>query len=85
VRPGGTAATTQYVADLEALAAAGVTGSNFNLSQHVSSELLERVADALVDGRIVAPPITRVTLEQAPAALNPPRTAHADGKTVITF
>ena len=44
VRPGGTAVTTQYVADPGALAAAGVTGINFAL--HESSELLERVADA---------------------------------------
>jgi NADPH:quinone reductase len=85
VRPGGTAVTTKYVADPGALAAAGVTGSNFNFAQHVSGELLEQVADALVGGRIVAPPITRITLEQAPAALNPAQAARADGKTVITL
>jgi NADPH:quinone reductase len=85
VRPGGTAVTTQYVADPDGLATAGVTGANFNFSQYVSSELLERVADAVVGGRIVAPPITRITLEQAPAALNPAQTGRADGKTVITL
>jgi NADPH:quinone reductase-like Zn-dependent oxidoreductase len=85
VRPGGTAVTTKYVADPGALAAAGVTGSNFNFAEHVSGELLEQVADALVGGRIVAPPITRITLEQAPAALNPAQAARADGKTVITL
>jgi NADPH2:quinone reductase len=85
VQPDGTAVTTKYVADLGALAAAGVTGTNFNFAQHVSGELLEQVADALVNGRIAAPPITRITLEQAPAALNPAQADHADGKTVITL
>jgi len=83
VRPGGTALTSQYVADLEALAAAGVTGINFALRE--SSELLERVADALARGRIVPPPITRIGLEEAPAALGEARTGHANGKTVITL
>jgi NADPH:quinone reductase-like Zn-dependent oxidoreductase len=83
VRAGGTAATTQYVADLDALAAAGVNGINFALRE--SSELLERVAGALAAGRIVAPPITRIALEEAPAALSPARTGHADGKTVIAL
>jgi NADPH2:quinone reductase len=85
VRPGGTAITTKYVADPGALAAAGVTGTNFNLAQYVSGELLEQVADALVGGRIAAPPITRITLEQAPAALNPAQAGRGDGKTVITL
>jgi hypothetical protein len=43
------------------------------------------VADALVSGCIVAPPITRITLEQAPAALDPAQTGRGDGKTVITL
>ena len=85
VQPGGTAVTTKYVADPGALAAAGVTGDNFNFAQHVSDELLEQVADALVGGRIAAPPITRITLEQALAALNPAQAGRADGKTVITL
>jgi NADPH:quinone reductase-like Zn-dependent oxidoreductase len=85
VRPGGTAVTTKYVADPGGLATAGVTGTNFNSAQYMSGELLERVADALVSGRIVAPPITRITLEQAPAALDPAQTGRAEGKTVITL
>ena len=76
---------TKYVADPGALAAAGVTGINFNFAQFVSGELLEQVAGALVGGRIAAPPITRITLEQAPAALNPAQAGRADGKTVITL
>jgi NADPH:quinone reductase-like Zn-dependent oxidoreductase len=50
-----------------------------------SRELLERVADALVSGRIVAPPLTRIALEETPAVLSQAHTGHAEGKTVITF
>ena len=75
--------TTQYVADEEALRAAGITGINFALP--MSSELLERVAEAVADGRIVAPPITRISLEEAPAALDPAQARPASGKTVITL
>jgi NADPH:quinone reductase-like Zn-dependent oxidoreductase len=83
VRPGGTAVTTRYVADVEALAMAGVTGINFALQP--SSTLLERVAGAVVAGRIVAPPITRIALEEAPVVLSGTTSRPADGKTVITF
>jgi len=80
VRRGGTALTTRYVADAEALASREVGGVNFRVS--MSSGLLERLADAVVNGRIVVPPITRVKLDDVPA-LN--GNAHADGKRVITF
>jgi NADPH2:quinone reductase len=82
VRQGGTAVTTTYVADVKALAAAGVNGINFAL--HETSELLERLAAAVVAGRILAPPITRIALEQAPAAVSQAQTRPVDGKTVIT-
>jgi NADPH:quinone reductase-like Zn-dependent oxidoreductase len=83
VRRGGTAVTTQYVADQEALGATGITGINFALQP--SSELFERVAEAVADGRIVAPPITRISLEEVPAVLSSPQTRPTSGKTVITF
>jgi NADPH:quinone reductase len=83
VRTGGTAVTTQYVADPTGLARMGVTGINFALQ--ASSELMDRLADALVTGRIVAPPVTRIAFEEAPAVLSRPPTAGAAGKTVITF
>jgi NADPH:quinone reductase len=83
VRPGGTAMSTNYVADEAALGARGVTGINFALP--MSSELLERLAEAVVEGRIVTPPITRIALEEAPAALNPAQVRPARGKTVITL
>ena len=83
VRPGGKAMSANYVADEAALRASGVTGINFALP--MSSELLERLAQAVVDGRIVTPPITRISLEDVPAALNPPQARPARGKTVIAL
>jgi NADPH:quinone reductase len=83
VRPGGTAMSANYVADEAALRASRVTGINFALP--MSSELLERLAQAVVDGRIVTPPITRISLEEAPAALSPTHARRARGKTVIAL
>jgi NADPH:quinone reductase len=83
VRPGGTAMSTNYVADEAALRASEVTGINFALP--MSSELLERLAQAVVDGRIVTPPITRISLEEVPAALNRAQARRGGGKTVIAL
>lgn len=83
VKPGGTAVTTLYVADEEALRTAGITGINFALQP--SSELFARVAEAVADGSIAAPPITRISLDEAPAALTPAPGRHVSGKTVITL
>jgi NADPH:quinone reductase len=79
VRAGGTALTTRYFADTEALASRGVAGVNFRVD--MSSEALERIADLVVTGTIIVPPITVIKLDDVPT-LNP--NAHADGKTVIT-
>jgi NADPH:quinone reductase-like Zn-dependent oxidoreductase len=83
VRAGGSAVTTQYVADEEALGSMGITGVNFALQP--SSDLFERVAEAVADGGIVAPPITRISLDDVPAVLSSAQTRSASGKTVITF
>jgi NADPH:quinone reductase-like Zn-dependent oxidoreductase len=83
VHEGGSAVTTRYVADEDALRTHGVTGINFALQP--SSELFERVAEAVADRRIVAPPITRVSLEDVPAVLSSAQSRPASGKTVITF
>jgi NADPH2:quinone reductase len=83
VRPGGTAVTTGYVADTSALESAGITGINFALQP--SSDLLDRLADAVVTGSIAAPPITRISLDDAPAALSGGNDRPIEGKTVITF
>jgi NADPH2:quinone reductase len=83
VRSGGTAVTTLYVADTDALKSSGVTGINFALQ--ASSDLLDRLANALVTGRIVAPPITRISLDDAPAVLSGSNDRPVQGKTVITL
>jgi NADPH:quinone reductase len=83
VRRGGTAVTTRHVADVEALKGAGVTGINFGLQ--ASAALLERLANAVVTGQIVAPPITRIALDEAPALLSGATSVPTDGKTVITL
>jgi NADPH:quinone reductase-like Zn-dependent oxidoreductase len=80
VRPGGTALTTRYVADQEALARAGVTGVNYQLSMTVP--LLDRLASQVAAGSIVPPPITQVSLDDVPAVLGG---RPAEGKTVITM
>jgi NADPH:quinone reductase-like Zn-dependent oxidoreductase len=81
VRPGGSAVTTQYVADEGHLRETGVTGINFALQP--SSELFERVAQAVADRRIVAPPISRISLEEVPDALSSAQGRRASAKTVI--
>jgi NADPH:quinone reductase-like Zn-dependent oxidoreductase len=80
VRPGGTALTTRSVAAIEGLASREVAGVNFR--GDVSSDLLKRLADDVVSGRIVDPPITRLPLDEAPTL---GRNTLAPGKTVITI
>jgi NADPH2:quinone reductase len=81
VRAGGSALTTRYVADADALAANGVSALNFQVP--ASAELLERVANALVIDSIVPPPINRISLQQAPAVFSAENGSLPDGKTVI--
>jgi len=83
VRSGGTALTTRYVADVEELRARGVTAVNFQLP--ASAALMERVAEALGTGQIVAPPITRISLGQAPAVFAEIDGSARDGKTVVVL
>jgi NADPH:quinone reductase len=83
VRPGGTAVSTRYVADPRALSTSGVRGVNFVLRE--TSEVLERVAEDLVDGRIVAPPINCIALDEVPSAMSPSPHGHSVGKTVIVL
>jgi NADPH:quinone reductase-like Zn-dependent oxidoreductase len=83
VRNGGTALTTRYVADIAALAANGVSAFNFQVP--ASADLLERVAEALVTDSIVPPPITRISLQEAPAVFACENGSIFDGKTVIVL
>jgi len=80
VRRGGTALTTRYTADTDALAVAGVTGVNFAVS--ITPVLLARLVEALVSGRFAEPPITPVRLTDVPGLLNQNANS-ASGKTVI--
>jgi NADPH2:quinone reductase len=81
VRPGGMAVTTRYVADPVALEAGDVTGINFALQPSVG--MLDRLADAVLTGGIVAPPITRISLDDVPGVLSGTNRP-VDGKVVIT-
>jgi NADPH:quinone reductase len=81
VRTGGTALTTRYVANVDALAARGVSALNFQVP--ASAELLERVANALAVHTIVPPPINRISLQQAPGVFAGENGSLLDGKTVI--
>ena len=80
VRRGGTALSTRRSADVESLAKAGIRGVNFQVS--MSPGALQRVADAVVKGRIVPPPINRIELGDVPATWSNGR---FDGKTVIVL
>jgi NADPH:quinone reductase-like Zn-dependent oxidoreductase len=83
VRVGGTALSTDYVADARALMASGVRGVNFVLRE--TSELLEQVARDLVDHRIAAPPITRIPLNEVPSAMETRGHHRSAVKTVIVL
>ena len=83
MRDGGAALTTRYVADVDALAASDVTAINFQLP--ASTELLDRVAAALAAGRILPPPINRISLTQAPAVFAGGSGPAGGGKTVIVL
>jgi len=80
VRRGGTALSTRRSADVESLAKAGIRGVNFQVS--MSPGALQRVADAVVKGRIVPPPINRIELGDVPATWS---NGCFDGKTVIVL
>ena len=82
VKHGGIALTTIYVADVDALSKAGVTGINFR--EHMTADALRRLAAAVAQGTIQVPPITRIKLDDAPAVMNKPA-GEADGKTVIAL
>jgi NADPH:quinone reductase-like Zn-dependent oxidoreductase len=78
VRKGGIALTTKYVSDDETLARAGIAGANFQSA--VSPDALQQLADEVVSGHIMAPPLRRLELGEVPATWG---AAHFDGKTVI--
>ncbi|HTW54964.1 MAG TPA: NADP-dependent oxidoreductase [Thermoplasmata archaeon] len=80
VRPGGTAATTTFVADA-ATAPPGVAVLNVDMKP--TSAGLERLAAELTTGRLTPTPPRVISLDEAPAALAALRAGRGDGKTVI--
>ena len=80
VRRGGTALTTGYVADADALGTADVTGINFSVG--MTPRLLARLADEIMSGRCAPPPITTVKFADIPG-LVAKTGAGPGGKTVI--
>jgi NADPH:quinone reductase len=83
VRLGGAAVSTRYVADTRVLSASGVRGVNF--VQRQTNEVLKSVADDLTGRRIVLPPVTRIALDEVPAAMRSRSYRHHDVKTVIVL
>ena len=81
VRGGGTALTTLYVADVDSLAARGITGVNF--AYQASRPLLARLADAVATDGVVPPPLETVGLDDVPQVLRGSGRGPRPTKTVI--
>ncbi len=81
VRSGGTALTTRYVADVDSLAARGVTGVNF--AYQPTRPFLGGLADTVATGGIVPPPLATVALEDVPQVLRGNGNRARPAKTVI--
>lgn len=80
VHPGGSATSSRYVADVDALAKKSIRGLNFRVEMNTAD--LEVVARLTASGELIPPPIRIVRLEDVPDMLNVGGTGF-DGKTVI--
>jgi NADPH2:quinone reductase len=80
VRPGGTAVSTRYVADIDGLANKNIQGVNFVVQ--MTSGDLQTVAGLTASGELIPPPIRTVRLEDVPDLLNVGADGF-DGKTVV--
>jgi NADPH:quinone reductase len=80
VRPGGTAISTRYSADVDDLANKNVQGVNFVVQ--VTSDDLQTVANLAATGLLAPPPIRAVRIEDVPNLLNTGGDGF-DGKTVV--
>lgn len=81
VRRGGGAVTSVYAANEEVLHRSGLRGGNLDLQP--SSELLTRLARAILDHRLKVPLERRIRLEEAPAYLAELKAGRGKGKTVV--
>ena len=82
VRPGGVAASTTFAADLESLAASGIRGVNVDL--HPAVTLMERLLHEVAQRSLRIPLERRVSLSEAPMALEELKSGHGRGKTVVS-
>lgn len=81
VKEGGSAWTTAFVADSEALKARGIKGGNFETKSNTAS--LDQLTALIDSSKLHVPIEIVVALEDAPAALAQSRQGRAKGKTVI--
>ena len=82
VRPDGYVASAVGAADVEALAARGITGTN--VVGMVTTPALEELAGMLERAEIVSPEIRTFALADAAEALAAVATGHVRGKIVVT-
>jgi NADPH2:quinone reductase len=80
VRPNGTAVSTRYVGDINALAKKNIIGVNFVVQATATD--LQTVAALAAAGELLPPPIRSVRLEDVPNLLNGESEVF-DGKTII--
>jgi NADPH:quinone reductase-like Zn-dependent oxidoreductase len=81
VRAGGSVASTVGAATEEVVKPRGLTGWNIGL--HPSAELLDRLSEEFVNGRLRIPVDEKIVLEAVPDTLTRKRTGQGHGKTVI--
>jgi NADPH2:quinone reductase len=82
VRPGGYVVSMMGAADLESLAARGITG--LNVRTQATTERLERLAGFVEAGTVRRPEIHTLRLDQAGEALAEIAGHHVQGKIVVT-
>ncbi|NSL86466.1 NADP-dependent oxidoreductase [Chitinophaga solisilvae] len=83
VKAGGGALTTLFVADDDVLKSKNIAGGNFETKS--SPDALDKLSIAIDSGDLAVPLETRITLEEAPAAIALSRDGQAKGKTVIVI
>ena len=81
VHRGGSAWSTTFAADVEALKGAGVRGGNLNLIPNAA--LMERLVREVVGRDLTVPLERRVPLSEAPSALAESKAGRSHGKTVV--
>jgi len=82
VRPGGVAVSTTFAADLGALTASGIRGVNVDLRPDAT--LMERLVREVAQNSLKVPLERRVSLVEAPAALEELKSGRGRGKTVVS-